>query len=168
MRKRYVYSILFGIPGLFASLVMAFLLFGAIAGAFWIFVFGDKPWPHPTEKTLSLLFVLSFLMLWVAVIVVGFTYGKKLEGDDRLNGKHLAISVGLTVGLLLCIVLHQLGVGNIGPKADDRLCSDFCRHNGYSASGMPPKNSGEHTCICYDGAGQEALQVPIETIVLDE
>ena len=79
MKKRYLYSILYGAPGFFVALIVAFILFGVAAGFLWIFVYGDNPWPQSTEKILPTLFILIFLVLWVASITVGFKYGIKLE-----------------------------------------------------------------------------------------
>ncbi len=168
MKKRHLYSILFGGPGFFFSLIISFLIFGATAGFLWIFVFGDNPWPVSTGTLLPLLLILSFLLMWIASIVLGFVTGKKLEADPVLNKKHLLFSVGLTVAPILLIMLHQLSVGNIGPKTDGMLCSDFCLEKGYSASGLPPKNSGDRTCSCYDDSGNEVLKISVESIVPSE
>jgi hypothetical protein len=112
--------------------------------------------------------VITFLVLWIVSIRVGFVAGKKLETELGLNKKHLITSVGLTIAPILFIVLHQLSVGNIGPKTDSQLCTDFCRQKGYSTSGMPPKNSGDRSCLCYDDSGHEILNVPIESIFPSE
>ena len=111
---------------------------------------------------------MTFLALWIGSIVVGFITGKRLEADPELNQKHILASVGLTIAPILFIVLHQLSVGNIGPKSDGLLCRDFCSQKGYSMSEMPPKNTGDRSCICRDDSGQEALKVPIDSIVLSE
>ena len=164
MQRRFLYAFLFGVPGFFISLLIAFILFGAVAGLLWSFVFGDNPWPAATETILPLLLVLTFLMLWTASIAVGFLFGKKLETEPELNKKHIMISVGLTLAPMLFIALHQLRVGNLGPKNDSQICSDFCRQKGYATSGMPPKNAGDRSCLCYDDSGHEIFNVPIDRI----
>jgi hypothetical protein len=55
-------------------------------------------------------------------------------------------------------------VGNIGPKSATVLCSQYCSGKGYAASGMPPRDSGESACICFDERGREAVKVPLESI----
>jgi hypothetical protein len=164
MKKRYLYSILFGIPGFFVSLIISFVIFGVAAGILWIYVFGDNPWPSSVEKILPILFALIFLMVWITSIAVGYVIGKKLEKDPALNKAHILVSGGLTVMFILLIALQQLSVGNIGPKSDDTLCSEFCTRQGYSGSGMPPRNSGERSCSCYDNFGNEVLKVPLDNI----
>ncbi len=164
MKKRYLYSILFGIPGFFISVIAAFIAFGSTAGVLWLYVFGDNPWPAWSEKTLVSLFVLAFLVAWIATISVGFVAGKKLERNPALNRGHILISIGATIAPILSIALYQLSVGNIGPKSDDTLCSEFCRDKGFAASGTPPRNSGERNCSCLDASGHAALKVPMETI----
>jgi len=165
MQKRYLYALLFAVPGLFIALIIAFLAFGAAAGFLWLFVFGDYSWPDSYGNTLPLLLIAAFLGLWLASIVAGFVTGKKFEAEPVLNNKHVMISVALTIVPILFIVLHQLNVGNLGPPTDGQLCRDFCLQKGYSGSGMSPKNSGDRSCFCYDDSGQEILQVPIESIL---
>ena len=165
MEKRYLYSLLFAVPGAFFALIIAFALFGATAGFLWLLAFGDNPWPSAIDKILPFLMVVTFLTLWIGSIIVGFITGKKYEADPELNKKHLMASVGLTLAPILFILLHQLSVGNIGPKSDGQLCGDFCSQKGYSTSGMPPKNSGDRSCFCYDDSGNEILNVPIESVL---
>jgi hypothetical protein len=165
MKKRYIYSILVGTPGFFITLIITFILFGAAAGFLWIFVYGDNPWPQFTEKILSALFVLTFLVLWVISISIGFVTGKKLEVNPGLNKNHILLSVCATTLPIILIIFHQLHVGNIGAKTDGQRCSEYCSEKGYSASGMPPKNSGERTCSCFDSAGQEIKKVPMGIVI---
>jgi|ERR1044071_5027976 hypothetical protein len=167
MKKRYVYSLLFGIPGFFVAAIISLVVFGIGAGILWLYIFGDNPWPSSTEKVFSSLFILIFLVVWITSIIVGFMTGKKLEKDPRLNKSHILISGGLTLLFIILIVFQQLSVGNLGPKSADTICSDFCSKNGYSGSGMPPQNSGDTTCSCYDHSGQEVLKVPLEGITPD-
>jgi hypothetical protein len=167
MKKRYLYALLFGIPGFFISAILSIVIFGAVMGTLWIFVFGDNPWPVSPESTLSTILILSFLILWAASIVTGYIVGKKLEANPSLNWKHILISGGLTLAFIFFIVLQQWSVGNIGPKSDSALCSDFCAQRGYSGSGLPALNSGDRTCSCYDNSGKEALKVPLDQIESD-
>jgi hypothetical protein len=164
MKKRYLYSLLFGIPGLFVAGIISIVVFAAFAGMLWLYVFGDNPWPAYTETITSALFVLVFLMLWIVSIGIGYAIGRRLENEPVLNRSHVLISVGLTVMFLLLIVLQQWSVGNLGPKSDSVLCSEFCVRHGYSGSGMPPQNTGDRICSCYDNAGSEALIVPLDSI----
>ncbi|MGB5473945.1 MAG: hypothetical protein WBQ78_10760 [Gammaproteobacteria bacterium] len=157
MKKRYLYSILFGIPGLAASLLITFAIFGALAGFMWIYVYGDNPWPPSTGTILPAFFMLIFLALWISSIIAGFITGKRFEESLDLDRNHIWVSVDATALPITLIILHQFGIGNIGPKSDSRLCSEFCSGKGYAASGIPPKDSGERTCICLDSAGQAAI-----------
>ena len=167
MKKRYLYSILFGIPSFFISLIVSLAIFGGMVGILWIYFLGDSQWPSSTEKILSILFILAFLLVWITSIIIGFVVGRKLEGNPKLNKKHILVSGGLTLMFILLIVLQQFSVGNIGPKSDDMLCSEYCVRAGYSGSGMPPRNSGDRSCSCYDNSGKEVLKVPMGTISPD-
>jgi hypothetical protein len=164
MKKRCLYSLLFGIPGLFIAGIISIFLFGAFAGFLWLYVFGDNPWPAYTEPLISISFVLTVLFVWMATIALGFFVGKRLERDPFVNKKHVLISAGLTAMFLLLILLQQWSVGNLGPKSDSVLCSEFCVQHGFSGSGMPPEISGDRTCSCYDHSGKEILTFPLDVI----
>src|SRR6266545_1659268 len=164
MKKRYLYTLLFGIPGFFVSAIISLLVFGATAGILWIYFFGDTPWPSSIETMLPILFALIFLIIWIALIVIGFVTGKRLEKDPVLNRNHILVSAVLTILFVVLIVLQQWSVGNFGPKSDTVICSEYCSEKGYSGSGMPPRNSGDRTCSCYDNSGNEALKVPLDRI----
>lgn len=162
MKKRYIYILLFGMPGLFVAGDISIILFGVVVGVLWLYIFGDSPWPLWSEAIVSTLFVIVFLILWAGFIVLGYFFGRRLEKDPALNRSHVAISVGLSIVFLLFILLQQWSVGNLGPKSASLLCSDFCTQHGYPASGMPPQISGDKTCSCYDNAGNEALRIPLD------
>lgn len=164
MRKRYLYILLFGIPGLFVAGLISIFVFAAFAGILWLYVFGDNSWPTSSETMISALFVVVFGVLWLGFITLGYLVGKKLETNPVLNRNHILISAGLTLMLILLIVFQQWSVGNLGPKTDSLLCSEFCIQHGYSGSGMPPQNSGDRTCSCYDSSGNAALKVPLDHI----
>jgi len=72
---------------------------------------------------------------------------------------------GATALLVLLAALYQWRVGNIGNKSDSELCSEYCWGRGFASSGMPPANSSETTCSCFDEQGSEAVKVPILGVV---
>ena len=164
MKKRYLYSLLFGIPGFFVAGIITLILFGVSFGILWIYVFGDNSWPASTEPILTIVLVFTFLILWMGSVIIGYGVGRKLENDPILNKMHILLSGGLTAIFILFILLQPWSVGRLGPKSDSVLCSDYCRQQGYSASGMPPLNSGDRTCSCYDSSGDAALEVPLDRI----
>lgn len=164
MKKRYLYALLFGIPGLFVAGIVSAVVFAGLAGVLWIYVFGDNPWPSYAETLVSTVFIFTVLALWCAAIVLGYLVGRRLENDPVLNRNHVLISAGLTTLFLLLILFQQWSVGNLGPKSDTVLCSEFCARHGYPGSGMPPQNTGDRICSCFDDAGEEALTVPLDAI----
>jgi hypothetical protein len=159
MKRRFTYILLFSIPALLAALIGSLLIVGAAAGILWIFVFGDNPWPKSANNTLTAIFILINTSFWIFLLYTAYVVGKKQENDSPLNRKHIMVSVGATALLLLLVVLHQWGVGNIGSKSDDVLCAEFCRGKGYAGSGMPPRDSGAPICSCFDAQGREAVKV---------
>jgi len=167
MKKRYLYAWLFGLPGFFVAGIISLFVFGALVGFLWLFVFGDDPWPSSPERILSILLVLTFLILWIGSIALGYYAGRRLEQNPAWNQNHILLSAGLILLFILFILLQQWSVGNIGPKSDSMLCSDYCSTEGYAGSGMPPQNSGDRICSCYDASGKEVLKTPVDSLELD-
>lgn len=99
--------------------------------------------------------------------MIGYRVGKRLEADTAWNRNHLLLSTGITILLIIFIALQQWSVGNLGPKSDSMICSDYCSEQGYAGSGMPPQISGERTCSCYDNLGNEAIKIPLDNIPPD-
>ena len=164
MQKRYLYILLFGLPGLLLSLILTVLSFGMLSGGLWLFVFGDNPWPVQIQKILPILFALLFIVLWITIIAMGYVYGKRMEHVPGPNVQHIVVSIGFALALVSMIVMHQLRVGNPGAKPETILCADYCSENGYAASGKPPRDSGDAVCSCFDDQGNEAVKVPMARI----
>jgi uncharacterized membrane protein YgdD (TMEM256/DUF423 family) len=53
------------VGGILAS-VLLLPLAGAFAGALWVFMFGDDPWPAWVEPVAGVVIVLGWLGLWAA------------------------------------------------------------------------------------------------------
>jgi len=167
MKKRFLYAILYGLPGLFISGLTSMFVFGASMGVLWLFVFGDNPWPSSINTIFGVILALIFLTIWIGIIMIGYRVGKRLEANPTVNKNHILLSAGITVLFILFFVFQQWSVGNLGSKSDSVLCSDFCARRGYAGSGMPPRDSGDRTCSCYDSSGKEAIQIPVDEIDLD-
>lgn len=168
MKKRYLYCLLFLVTGMLISLIVTAAVVGTGSGFLWIFVLGDNSWPEFVERSLTQLGLLTFLGAWGAFIIAEFLTGKRLENDPLLNRNHILLSIALSIAPLLLILLHQYQVGNFGPKPDSMLCSEFCADNGYSTSGMPPGDSGDRDCICYDGNGKVMLKLSLGSLLAKE
>jgi hypothetical protein len=113
MKRRYIYSILFAIPGLVLAAVLTLLFFGVIAGILWLLVFGDNQWPTYIESVLSIAIMLVFLAMWAAFVAGGYMIGKRREADTSLNKAHVLASAGITIAVILLVVLWQISNGNI-------------------------------------------------------
>ena len=161
MKRRYLYLLLFSVPIVLASAVVAFAVFGAAAGIVWLFLAGDTPWPPAADILLGAVFVLAFAASALAFTSWAYAVGRQAEASAALNGTHVWAAVGATVLLLLGIAAYQWHVGNLGPKTDGVRCADFCQAEGFAGSGMPPRHAGAATCTCFDPQGREALNVPM-------
>ncbi len=164
LKRRYVYVLLFSVPIALTSGVLALAAFGVAAGALWLFVFGDNPWPAPAGSLLSILAVLVFAGSFLVLVRRAYVAGRAQESRASLDPRPVLLAVASTALLLVTIVSYQWRVGNIGAKTDGVLCLEFCQGKGFAASGMPPRNAGPGTCSCYDAAGREAEKVPMEIV----
>jgi hypothetical protein len=167
MKKRYLYAILFGIPGLSVAALLTAVSLGAAAGFLWLFVFGDSPWPQAVQTLLPAVGLIVFVAAWAGISVWGYRYGIRQEDGRPVERRHLLIAAAATILPIVIVILHQYRVGNLGPKSDGERCSDYCNEQGYAASGMPPRNSGDRSCLCYDGKGRTVLKLPLASLSAD-
>ena len=165
MQRRYLYVLLFGIPALLGAVIATTLLFGAVAGALWLFVFGDNPWPASTDALLGAALVAVCIALWLSLLAVAYGVGRKQEARAALNPRHAMAAAGITAMLVMLVVSQQWSVGNLGPPSDGARCADFCRDKGFAGSGMPPRDAGTPSCSCYDEKGSEAIKVPWADVI---
>jgi hypothetical protein len=161
INRRHVYVLLFAVPALLVSIIAAALMLAASAGALWLFVYGDDPWPDTANVLLGAIFLLAAAALWLALLFVAYLVGRQQEGERSLNKGHVALSLGATVVLAAVIILRLAGLNGAGAQSDSLVCADLCRAQGFSASGLPPRNSGDRTCSCYDAQGQEVRRVTL-------
>lgn len=115
MKRRYLYSLLVGVPGIVVSVLLMHILFGVAGGALWIFVYRDNPWPARSHKAVPAIFALDVLIVWLPLLLIGFIVGKQLEQGPTWNKSHVLISAGLTLLLILFSVYYQVRIPNMGP-----------------------------------------------------
>jgi hypothetical protein len=161
INRRHVYVLLFAVPALLMSIIAAALMLAASAGALWLFVYGDDPWPDTANVLLGAIFLFGAAALWLALLFVAYTVGRQREGEQSLNKGHVALSVGATVVLAMIIIVRLAGLNVTGAQNDSVVCADLCRSQGFTASGLPPRDSGDRTCSCYDAQGQEVRRVAL-------
>jgi hypothetical protein len=159
LKRRYVYVLLFAVPALLVSVIAGAMMLAASAGALWLFVFGDNPWPAVANTLLGAVFVVGSGGLWLALLVVAYAVGKHQEMRPRLNAGHVALSVAVTILLAAVIVVRLMGLSMFGVRSNSMVCADFCQAQGFAGSGTPPENSGDRTCSCYDAQGREVRRV---------
>jgi hypothetical protein len=164
MKKRYIYTLLFLVPGLFVSMLITSAVFAVAFGALWLYAFGDSTWPAWSRQVIPALMLVFFSGLWIGAMVTGYLVGKKLEAAAGFDVRHLWISLGATLLPIVIVLLHQLSVGNLGPKSDEQLCSEYCSDLGYSASSMPSRDSGVRTCSCLGRHGEVEIILPIDEL----
>jgi hypothetical protein len=162
LKRRYIYTVLFGVPGLLVAALVTLMLFGAAMGALWLFVFGDNPWPASSDAFIAVVFIPVFLCAWAATLVLGYHVGKQREQDAALNKRHVLLSAGLTALLVLFMLAFQVSNGNLGPGSAETRCGEFCEARGYPASLVTPRNDPPRTCSCLDAQGAAVITIPAE------
>ena len=164
MKKRYLYALIFAIPGLLWALLLSALLFAVTAGALWLFVFGDSPWPDWTNTALPIAFAVVFIALWCVAIAAGYWFGKGSEARPGIPARHLWYALAATLLPIGLVLLQQFSVGSLGPKSDSLICSDYCQEQGYAGSSLPSRDSGDRTCSCLGRFGEAEVTIPLERL----
>ncbi len=114
MKARYSYLLLILVPSaMTAFLAMAFAV-GAGAGAFWIFVYGDSPWPGSSRTLLVVFGAIVFIATFAMLLFAGFVYGKRREGSGGLSKGHVITAVSVSVLIPLLILLRLWLGGHSG------------------------------------------------------
>ena len=162
MRSRYVYVLLFGVPGALVALLSSLALAGAVAGGLWLYAYGDAPWPPAAGYVLLAASAASFLAVWGVSLALGYRVGRRAEDGRGVPRRHVVMSIAGTLVPVVLLLAHQWRVGNLGPPGPGAACAERCRAAGYPGSGTTLGPPGPPTCICLDGAGRQALQVPLD------
>jgi hypothetical protein len=166
MKKRHLYVLLFAVPGASGALLVSGLVGGALAGAAWLFAFGDDPWPAWFGVAFPLLLAAVFLSVWAGVLVGAYRVGRRLEGRSGIERRQVLCALLATGVPLGVIVLHQFSVGNLGPPFDGERCARYCSGNGYAAGSLSPHDSGDRTCSCLGPRGEAEITLPMDRIPL--
>ena len=153
MKKRYTYSLLYGIPGLIVSILSAAFAAGLTLGFFWLFLFGDTmEWPSWTEWSLPFIIIIVFVIVESIIVVTGFKFGKKQEGNNLpINRKHFIVPLVIIVFFLLYIVVILKN-----SDSSTGICRDMCIQEGYKGDGL---SISDGVCSCYDSATQTSHKV---------
>ncbi|MGI9319144.1 MAG: hypothetical protein ACR2QW_17595 [bacterium] len=166
MKKRILYVLMFAVPAVLTAALASIAIFGVVAGALWIFVLGDDPWPAFADTGLAVVTLIVFMTVMVTLLGIAYRAGRNQEIHSTFNSKHLALSMGTTVALLGLIVTHQYSVGSFGTPSDSVLCAEYCHDRGFSASSMTPRTSGLRQCGCLDSQGVEVIRLPFDGILV--
>jgi len=156
MKKRYLYALLFAIPGFFISLPVAREIFVVFLDVYETYIS-----PQVQFRETAVL-ILIFLTVWAALIAIGYLVGMKIENGPASNWIAILISGGLT--LLFLVFLLRWSVDYAAERSNLTLCSEYCQRNGFSGSVAPPSDASEQTCRCFNFSNDESLSVPLEDL----
>lgn len=87
--------------------LIAFALFGFAAGASWLWLFGDDPWPEATRWVLPLIGLVGGVLAALACIVVADSYGRRREvlPPASLHGERRRLVLLIATPLVLAALL---------------------------------------------------------------
>lgn len=157
MKARFSYLLLFLPASVMAAAVTAVLAVGAVAGGLWLYVYGDRAWPQASNILVATVAAIVFLAALAVLASAAYLFGRKREPLGGLKGSHIVLATGISALLPALVLLHQRGVGNIGPRHDSVLCADFCIARRFQSSLRSP----DDTCHCLRTDGTPAVNVPM-------
>jgi len=110
MRLRHQYLIVGIAWALLLGPAAFFLLFGFAAGASWLWLFGDNPWPVSLQWALPLIGVIGGALVALACVPIAYEYGKTLEtranASSRTEWRKVQVLTGIPVALIVLIGLN--------------------------------------------------------------
>lgn len=162
MKRGCLYSLLFGIPGFFISVILSWVVFLLLIDITWFLGINGEVGTAISEEKMLGIPVIMFLMLWAYLIIIGYVMGKKLGNASPVNRKHILLSAGIT--LLIFVPLLWWGVSNMNYEADADLCGQFCVQHGYNVSIPSPMGESERTCYCSNSFTGDKATVPLDSI----
>jgi hypothetical protein len=110
MKLRIIYTILGILLGVVIAYALTVFFFAFIGGLFWIFIFGDSPWPSWTGSLMITAGIVSFLGTLVGCGFYGYRYGLKTENSTDHPDVYQKAMSHLFVGVLVLIVAGGLFV----------------------------------------------------------
>ena len=152
------------VPATITAALISIAIFGIAAGALWIFVLGDDPWPDSAGIGMGLVSASVFVTVLAILLKAAYEAGKKQEAASNLKLIHVGFSAAATLVLTVLIIVQQYSVGNLGKPSFSVMCADYCRAEGFNISRMPPKEQGASLCSCLDNSGSEVIKVSLDTI----
>lgn len=110
MRLRHQYLIVGIAWALLVGPAAFLLLVGFAAGASWLWLFGDSPWPAATQWALPLIGVIGGALSALACMLIGYEYGKARESraiaTSRTRQRKVIILTVVPLALIVLIGLN--------------------------------------------------------------
>lgn len=158
MKNSYRYAILFGLLGLVVAFIAAMATVALFAGIFWLFIYGDNPWPNWSDYFLGSVALIVFLSVWLLAIYAGFQRGCKQNTRFSSFKTQLIYSITATGIMALSVALFLIR-GELRPKTLSEQCAKICLDKGYYGSSTSPNSSGKKTCSCFDETINDYIEI---------
>lgn len=160
MKQKYLYLLLFGLPGILVSAITGIMSGGMIGGFFWIFMFGDNPWPSFAWPTVFGVGILVFFLTLISILIMGYKVGKKRDLENLpIKKAHIFISLVFLVIIFSMILFRQFS--SASNTSDSKKCQQLCTEKNFNSntSSLSPKDQRERICSCFDDSSGSWVEV---------
>ena len=157
MKKRYLYALLFIIPGFLLALPLSLNIFESLIAIYN--TYGRLPRAY-SEDELFYVLIAIFLIIWVVLVLTAYWVGSRFEGGPKLSWMP-ALIMGFTV--LFFAYILRYAANYAVETVNVELCSEYCQSRGYHVSIPSPPDAPEQTCYCSNSDGR-SVTVPLEDL----
>ena len=162
-KRRYLYVLLFAAPTFLLALIAGAMLLGAAAGALWLFVLGDDPWPSEADTLLTSVFGTGRRRV-LDRAALGRLRSRQAGRNQTIAEQNTRADIRRRDSDACgpdCPANVWRGVWK--PSRQPHLCGPLPGRR-RTGSGMPPQDSGDRTCSCYDAEGRVITSIQLQDI----
>lgn len=151
MKQKYIYSILFALPGIFVSAFFAIFIGAGVMSIFYFFVYGDREWPTWPNIVIYLFSIIAFLVMIYVIALIGYKHGKSRD-NKKLSFEKTHIFYSLLIFIFGIFFMIFFNRGYIFTPPPSNQCRNICIERGYDGNsiGTGPIINNETMCSCFN------------------
>jgi len=107
MNLKLIYILIYAIYGFLAGMILSLVFVAVTAGIFWLFIFGDNPWPAWSQTAMLIVFYTTL----VATIAGGIFFGVKRTRELKDQEVDQAFKKRVFKDIVIAYVVLMLFVG---------------------------------------------------------
>lgn len=151
LRTRYLLA---GVAwALFLAPAATYLVLGAVAGALWLFVFGDAPWPAALDWVLPGIGGLVFLTVGASCIHLARVRGLRRESDARHDAARTPARPGLWTLVPLLLIALTAGMLWLRSVDQSRALAEAARREAVFAARLETRHTIAGLVVRRSGGG---------------